>query len=175
MPIYNGSQKLKDLYVGGQKLKEVWTWTGTVWQKLYSAIKPRSGMEKTTTQGITTNSTSGTANTVTGWSPLPPAEYPATVIDDNTLVMNESGNVSITATATISSVGSASHSRGIHLRIDGTNVASDSTTVGSQTAFGGTWTGSVTAGQRVGLAAWVTANTAGYRNLTAAQIIVTPT
>ena len=48
MPIYLGNQKLKTLYVGGQKIKEAWTMVGGVLTKVYSAIPPftSSGMTK---------------------------------------------------------------------------------------------------------------------------------
>lgn len=131
------------------------------------------GMDKSGTQVTSSNSTSTSANTITGWVPTP--DYAAwTTIVDNQLVVAETGTVTITVTATISTAGTTSHSRGIHLRIDGTNVATDSTTVGSQTAFNATYTGVVTVGQKIGMAAWVQATTAGYRNLTAAQIVAMP-
>lgn len=37
MPIYLGNQKIKTLYVGGQKIKEAWTMIGGVLTKVYSA------------------------------------------------------------------------------------------------------------------------------------------
>ncbi|MBT9295316.1 hypothetical protein KKP62_10105 [Rhodococcus sp. GOMB7] len=48
MPIYLGNQKIKTLYVGGQKIKEAWTMVGGVLTKVYSAIPPftASGMTK---------------------------------------------------------------------------------------------------------------------------------
>lgn len=131
------------------------------------------GMDKSGTQVTTTNSTSSTANTVVGWVPTPAYSSTTTITDDQ-LVAAKTGNVTITATATITTAGSASHSRGIHLRVDGAIVATDQTTVGSQTSFTATWTGQLAAGQKVGMAAWVQASTAGYRNLTAAQITALP-
>lgn len=37
MPIYLGNQKIKTLYVGGQKIKEAWTMVGGVLTKVYSS------------------------------------------------------------------------------------------------------------------------------------------
>ncbi|NIL75197.1 hypothetical protein [Rhodococcus sp. B10] len=164
---------IKRVMVGSTAAKRIMVGTGATAVQVWTAFTSM-GMSKSGTQVTTTNSTSSSANTITGW--VPQAAYPGTVIDaDTSLVMSESGEVTITATATISSSGTASHSRGIHLRIDGANVATDSTTVGSQTSFATSYTGPVTAGQKIGMAAWVQATTSGYRNLTAAEIVVKPT
>lgn len=167
MALRIGDLAADKVYVGSSPVDKVYVGSELVWTA-FTAM----GMSKSGKQVISTNSRSDTANTITGWTPL--SAYPGTVITNDALVMSESGNVSITVTVTISTAGGTSHSRGIHLRIDGANVATDSTTVGSQTSFSATYTGAVTAGQRIGLAAWVQTATAGYRNLTAAQIVVTP-
>lgn len=39
MPIYRGSQKIKNLYVGGQKIKAAHIWNGSAWQKVYTSGK----------------------------------------------------------------------------------------------------------------------------------------
>ncbi|MCU1647103.1 MAG: hypothetical protein JWN03_7378 [Nocardia sp.] len=40
MPLYVGSQKIKTLSPGGQKVKEGWQWNGTAWKKVFSTVPP---------------------------------------------------------------------------------------------------------------------------------------
>lgn len=61
MPIYLGNQKIKTLYVGGQKIKEAWTVVGGVLTKVYSATPPF------TPSGMTKNAS---AQSFTGLTPI---------------------------------------------------------------------------------------------------------
>lgn len=98
MPIYLGSQKIKTLYVGGQKIKEAWTMVGGVLTKVYSAIPPftPSGMTKNGTAYATTSAftqvsgmTADAGSTLSGSALLPNGSKAAATI---------SGQVSITDT-----------------------------------------------------------------------------
>lgn len=81
MPIYSGNQKIKDLYIGGQKIKEAWTMVSGVLTKVYSSVTfLPMGMKKSGTATVPQN----VAALVTGWSA--DAAYPGTVVTANKLV-----------------------------------------------------------------------------------------
>lgn len=65
MPIYLGNQKIKTLYVGGQKIKEAWTMVGGVLTKVYSAFTPAGMTKNASTQAFS----GATPVQVTGMSP----------------------------------------------------------------------------------------------------------
>ena len=92
MPIYLGNQKIKTLYVGGQKIKEAWTMVGGVLTKVYSAIPPfvSTGMTKSGNQTIAATSISE----ITGWTP-----DAGSTVDSNALVP---GGSKVSATVSFS-------------------------------------------------------------------------
>lgn len=97
MPIYSGSQKIKTLYVGGQKIKEAWTMVGGVLTKVYSAIPPfaPSGMVKSGTQSTPNSST---RSRITGWVTDP--AYPGSVVSGDGLAVTGTRLVNVAAQIT---------------------------------------------------------------------------
>lgn len=131
------------------------------------------GMEKTSSQIMTTNSNSSSAQILIDWNPLP--EYPDTIIDSNGLVANLTSNSTITANVTIPpTAGSASYSRGIHIKIDNAIVATNSTTISDQSLFSASYTGLLSISQNISVYAWTEATNTGYKTVTYAKLVILP-
>lgn len=96
MPIYSGSQKIKTLYVGGQKIKEAWTMVGGVLTKVYSAIPPftPSGMTK---NGDMVGQTGSSAyRKMVGWI-ANTSSYPgSTVVSDGLVAQSTKTGATVT-------------------------------------------------------------------------------
>lgn len=96
MPIYLGNQKIKTLYVGGQKIKEAWMMVGGVMRKVYSSFTP-SGMTK---NGNMTGQTGSAAyRKIVGWT-ADTATYPGSSVSSDGLVA-QSTKASAVITAVI--------------------------------------------------------------------------
>lgn len=131
------------------------------------------GMEKTSSQIMDTNSNSSTAQILINWNPLP--EYPDTIINSNGLVVNLNNNSKVTANVTIPpTAGSASYSRGIHIKIDNVIVATDSTTTSDQSLFSASYTGLLSISQNISVYAWTEASNTGYKTVTYAKLVILP-
>lgn len=91
MPVYLGNQKIKTLYVGGQKIKEAWTMVGGVLTKVYSAIPPftPTGMVKSADSNITSTA----AALVTGMAAN--ASLPGSTVTSDALVSAFAGQVRV--------------------------------------------------------------------------------
>lgn len=81
MPLYLGNQKLKDLYVGGRKIKEAWMVVGGVLRKVYSSFIASGGMRTADGQSGSTTPVKTTA-----WV-ADTATYPGSTIVSNGIKM----------------------------------------------------------------------------------------
>ncbi|GAB6925907.1 hypothetical protein JCM9803A_63570 [Rhodococcus erythropolis] len=96
MPIYLGNQKIKTLYVGGQKIKEAWTMVGGVLTKVYSAIPPftPSGMTK---NGAWYPGSTYPWVTVPAWT----ADAGSTVVSDGVTAQGTKSDAVVTSQVTV--------------------------------------------------------------------------
>ncbi|WP_033189280.1 hypothetical protein [Rhodococcoides fascians] len=117
MPLYSGSQKLKALHVGAQKMKEAWVWSGSAWQKVFSAVAPfvNSGMTKSGTQVV-----GSSFEVVTPW--VVRSGFTGTVIEDNGIRVPSGVAVNITARVVFSSTPGPSNATYSRLTIDGVEI-----------------------------------------------------
>src|SRR5690606_34085227 len=83
MPIYSGSTKVENLYIGGTKVGEGWIWDGSQWVQVYSASVPfvPAGIDKNGNQTISIN----TWTRLTNWSVR--SGFPDTVIVDHGIMV----------------------------------------------------------------------------------------
>ncbi|MGJ5667812.1 hypothetical protein QLG13_08075 [Rhodococcus aetherivorans] len=143
MPIYSGTQKLKSLYVGAQKIKEAWVWSGTAWQKVFTSIvltpmrMNKSGTAPTMPANATTK--------IPGWTA--DAGHPQTSIVNDSLVVNGPGNITVTMSITRGTTFGALNDN-VKIYRNGAQVAvsPNFSTGGTQTA---TWSGTVALGDRI--------------------------
>lgn len=110
MPIYSGSQKIKTLYVGGQKIKEAWTMVGGVLTKVYSAVPPftSTGMVKSGT--FSTTSTAPVV--VTGM--IANTALPGSTVTSDALVSAFAGLVRIGFSIELTSSGGQTSTVGVY-------------------------------------------------------------
>jgi len=130
MPIYLGSQKIKTLYVGGQKIKEAWTMVGGVLTKVYSAIPPFTPSGMTKTSNYSGSAVNSTYKTIPGWT----ADAGSTV-SSNGLVSNSTKIGATLAATVVASTSFSGATVTLRLQVDGVTVATGPTS----TFSGGSW------------------------------------
>lgn len=108
MPLYLGSQKMGELYLGGTKVGEGWIWDGAQWVQVYASTRPVVSMKMQRTTGISLTSAS-VYQKITGMSAVTADPYQGTVVVDNELEANGDGSwkldVAITHSNTTSTSG----------------------------------------------------------------------
>lgn len=92
MPIFNGSQRIKELYVGGQRIKSAHMWNGTAWQRVH--IWPVASPSRVNKSGDQILPTTSSYYTATGWTLAPGYQGQATT---NGQLVVGAGTVNIAA------------------------------------------------------------------------------
>lgn len=94
MPIFNGSQRIRELYVGGQRIRSAHMWNGAAWQRVHIwPVASPSRVNKSGDQSFTAS----TSTTPIGWTLA--AGYKGAATSNGLLVVG-SGTVDISAQVT---------------------------------------------------------------------------
>ncbi len=120
MPIYLGNQKIKTLYVGGQKIKEAWTMVGGVLTKVYSAIPPftPSGMTK---NGAWYPGSTYPWVTVPAWT----ADAGSTVVSDGVTAQGTKSDAVVTSQVTVRNRATGGNECAMRILVGGVVVKTD--------------------------------------------------
>lgn len=129
-----------------------------------------AGIAKSTSQLLPESTTASTSALITGWA-VDPNRPRTNLVSDGIQIPYAAAGV-ITATMTLS-FESVNHSRGLHVAVDGTIVASDVVS-GSRTTFSISYPYTPSPGQLIQVRAHATASREGNRNVTAATLAFTP-
>ncbi|MBM4686264.1 hypothetical protein GS532_21270 [Rhodococcus hoagii] len=97
MPVYMGSQRIRELYVGGQRVKSAHMWNGTAWQRVH--IMPVLTPSRVVKSG---NQVVQQGNQPTGW--VLSGGYQGSATTNGLLVVG-AGTVNITAQARFAASG----------------------------------------------------------------------
>lgn len=107
MPLYVGSQKVGEMYVGGTKVREGWIWDGAQWVQVYASTRPvvSMKMQRTTTYTLPTQDV---YLKIPGMTAVTVAPFEGTVMIDDELEANGEGSWKLDVAMTHSTTASKS-------------------------------------------------------------------